>query len=209
VFGVCAGGSDGGDRAKRRSRAVDAARRRVSARAAHAALEQDRTAYEVRAIIRPTADLPLQMAEMAAWPFADEAKRYHAVPGPSAARWLEANEPFKRDLLERLRARGPLLSRDIRDTSAVSWQSRGWTGNRNVTQMLEFLSARGEVAISRRVGRQRVWDLAERVYPQVTDILPLGGGTASQGRTAAAGARHRATGGSRSPRRADPRGRCR
>jgi uncharacterized protein len=137
------------------------------------ALEQDRTAYEVRAIIRPTADLPLQLAEMAAWPFADEAKRYHAVPGPSAARWLEANDAFRRDVLKRLREGGPLRSRDIADTSAVSWQSRGWTGNRNVTQMLEFLSARGEVAISRRVGRQRLWDLAERVYPQVTNAPPL------------------------------------
>ena len=39
--------------------------------------------------------------------------------------------------------------------------------------MLEFLSARGEVATSRRVGRQRLWDLAERVYPAVDEIVPL------------------------------------
>jgi uncharacterized protein YcaQ len=31
--------------------------------------------------------------------------------------------------------------------------------------MLEFLNARGEVAIAGRVGRQRLWHLAERVYP--------------------------------------------
>jgi hypothetical protein len=31
--------------------------------------------------------------------------------------------------------------------------------------MLEFLLARGEVAISGRTGRERIWDLAERVYP--------------------------------------------
>jgi uncharacterized protein YcaQ len=31
--------------------------------------------------------------------------------------------------------------------------------------MLELLSARGEVAIAGRVGRQRLWDVAERVYP--------------------------------------------
>jgi uncharacterized protein YcaQ len=137
-----------------------------------AALERDRTLYEVRAIIRPTADLGLQLASMAAWPFADEPKRYHAVPGPAAARWLEANDSFRRDILERLGASGPLLSKDIPDTSVVPWRSSGWTGNRNVTQMLEFLSARGEVATAKRKGRQRYWDLAERVYP-ATEVVPL------------------------------------
>ena len=138
-----------------------------------AALEQERTLYEVRAIIRPTADLGLQLASMAAWPFADEPRRYHAVPGPSAARWLDANDSFRRDILDRLRQSGPLLSRDIPDTSVVPWQSSGWTGNRNVTQMLEFLSARGQVATAHRRGRQRLWDLAERVYPPVGEVLPL------------------------------------
>jgi uncharacterized protein YcaQ len=33
--------------------------------------------------------------------------------------------------------------------------------------MLEYLNMRGEVAIAGRVGRERVWDLAERVYPEV------------------------------------------
>jgi uncharacterized protein len=49
----------------------------------------------------------------------------------------------------------------------VPWASSGWTHNRNVTQMLEFMMMRGEIAISGRVGRERVWDLAERVYPEV------------------------------------------
>src|SRR6185436_8409529 len=55
----------------------------------------------------------------------------------------------------------------------VPWQSSGWTGNRNVTQMLEFLSARGEVATAQRRGRQRLWDLAERVYPAGIEAVPL------------------------------------
>src|ERR671937_1282382 len=46
------------------------------------ALERDRTLYEVRAIIRPTADLGLHLAEMAAWPFPDAGRRQVAVPGP-------------------------------------------------------------------------------------------------------------------------------
>jgi uncharacterized protein YcaQ len=137
------------------------------------ALEQDRTLYEVRAIIRPTADLGLHLAAMAAWPFADNGKRQVAVPGPGAAGWIEVNDALRRDILELLRTSGPLLSRDIPDTSVVPWESTGWTGNRNVTQMLEFLSARGEIATTRRQGRQRVWDLAERVYPAADEVVPL------------------------------------
>jgi hypothetical protein len=47
----------------------------------------------------------------------------------------------------------------------VPWASTGWTNNRNVTQMLELLMMRGEVAIAGRLGRERLWDLPERVYP--------------------------------------------
>jgi uncharacterized protein YcaQ len=36
--------------------------------------------------------------------------------------------------------------------------------------MLEFLMMRGEIAISGRVGRERQWDLAERVYPAGVDV---------------------------------------
>jgi uncharacterized protein YcaQ len=136
------------------------------------ALEHDRTLYEVRAYVRPTADLPLHLAAMAAWPFPREDRRHVAVPGPGAHRWLEANDAFRQDVLGLLRSSGPLMSRDIPDTSAVPWQSTGWTGTRNVTQMLEFLNARGEVAIAGRVGRQRLWDLPERVYPSV-EAVPL------------------------------------
>jgi uncharacterized protein YcaQ len=137
------------------------------------ALERDRTLYEVRAIIRPTADLGLHLAQMAAWPFADEEKRRWPPPGPSAQRWLVENDAFRRDMLDLLRRSGPLMSRDVPDTSVVPWQSTGWTGNRNVTQMLEFLNARGEVAVAGRVGRQRLWDVAERVYPPVAEVVPL------------------------------------
>ena len=75
-------------------------------------------------------------------------------------------------MLDLLRASGPLPSRDVPDHSEVPWPSTGWTNNRNVTQMLEFLAARGEIAVSGRRGRQRLWDLAERVYPADTPIVP-------------------------------------
>jgi uncharacterized protein YcaQ len=47
----------------------------------------------------------------------------------------------------------------------VPWRSTGWTDNRNVTQLLEYLVLRGEVAVAGRRGGDRLWDLAGRVYP--------------------------------------------
>src|SRR5213076_129649 len=85
--------------------------------------------------------------------------------------WLRENDRFRRDILELLSTSGPLSSRDIPDTCVVPWASSGWTNSRNVTQMLEFLMMRGEVAVSGRVGRERVWDLSARVYP-VDAALP-------------------------------------
>ena len=127
-----------------------------------AALEDDRTLVELDALVRPMEDLRLFRAAMVA--------RRHREEGPW--QWVVANEAFRQDVLARLRDAGPLLSRDIPDTCAVSWASTGWTNNRNVTQMLEFLILRGEVAIAGRRGRQRVWDLAERVYPADGEVVP-------------------------------------
>ncbi|HXU98451.1 MAG TPA: crosslink repair DNA glycosylase YcaQ family protein [Jiangellaceae bacterium] len=121
------------------------------------ALEQDRTLFEHNATVRPVSDLAVYLAGAASWPS-------HEMP----RQWLRANDPFRRDVLDLLGDSGPLLSRDIPDTSVMAWPSTGWTNNRNVTQMLEFLMMRGEVAIAGRRGRQRLWDLADRVYP--TDL---------------------------------------
>jgi uncharacterized protein len=118
------------------------------------ALEHERTLFEHNALVRPMDDVGLYLAGAADWP-----------PWDKARQWLADNEGFRRDVLDRLRADGPATSRDIPDSAAVPWSSTGWTHNRNVTQMLEFLMMRGEVAIAGRVGRERVWDLADRVYP--------------------------------------------
>ncbi len=119
------------------------------------ALEVDRTLFEFDAMIRPIEDLPLFYRRPSlTW------HRYE-----HARTWMAANDRFRRDVLQRFRETGPLVSREIPDTAQVPWRSTGWTHNRNVTQMLEFLMTRGEVAIAGRRGSERVWDLAERVYP--------------------------------------------
>ena len=118
------------------------------------ALEEDRTLFEHHALIRPMSDVGLYLAGVADWP-----------PYEWSRAWLSENDRFRCDILEQLDRSGPLTSREIPDTAAVPWASTGWTNNRNVTQMLEFLVMRGEVAIAGRVGRERLWDRPDRVYP--------------------------------------------
>ncbi len=118
------------------------------------ALEEDRTLFEHNALIRPMSDLGLYLAGAADWPSYE-----------STRAWMRANDSFQRDILKLLRKSGPTTSRDIPDTCVVPWASTGWTNNRNVTQMLECLMMRGEIAIAGRVGRERLWDVADRVYP--------------------------------------------
>jgi uncharacterized protein YcaQ len=118
------------------------------------ALEQDRALFELDAMVRPMSDLGLYLAGAAESPSYERSRA-----------WLRDNDRFRRDILKMLKSSGPVTSREIPDTCVVPWASSGWTNNRNVTQMLEFLMTRGEIAIAGRVGRERVWDLAERVYP--------------------------------------------
>ena len=127
------------------------------------ALEQDRTLFEHNAMVRPMSDLGLHLAEMATFPTYDKQRD-----------WLRLNDRFRRDVLDRLETSGPLLSREVPDTSQVAWPSSGWTNNRNVTKMLELLAAHGEIAIAGRRGRERLWDLPDRVYPAGTPVVPAG-----------------------------------
>jgi uncharacterized protein YcaQ len=120
------------------------------------ALEEDRTLFERDALVRPMSDLGLHLAGASGFPDYERSRT-----------WLCENDRFRRDILRLLRKSGPMTSRDIPDTSVVPWASTGWTNNRNVTQMLEFLMMRGEIAIAGRVGRERLWDVPERVYPAI------------------------------------------
>ena len=123
-------------------------------------MEVDRTVFEWAGFYRTMADLPLLLPTMRAAP------RY-----ADARRWLGANSRFRDEVLARLRADGPLRTSEIPDTSQVSWPSSGWTNDRNVTQMLEILAGCGQVVVSRRESKERLWDLAERVYPAGVEEL--------------------------------------
>jgi hypothetical protein len=126
------------------------------------AVEQDRTLFEHNALVRPMGDLGLYLAGAADWP-----------PWERTRAWLRDNDRFRRDIIDLLGSSGPMSSRDIPDTCVVPWASTGWTNNRNVTQMLECLMMRGEVAIAGRAGRERLWDVPERVYPADVVVPPV------------------------------------
>jgi uncharacterized protein len=122
-----------------------------------------RDLIELRAMIRPAEDLALYRADMAAW---DTAKPGEQLGWRASYRdWVRDNDGCRRDILERLSTSGPLPSRDLPDTCVRPWKSSGWTNDRNVTQLLEMMVRRGEVAVAGRIGGDRLWDLASRVYP--------------------------------------------
>jgi hypothetical protein len=123
---------------------------------------EDRVLLELRAMIRPSEDLALYRDDMAQW---DQAQPGEPAWRISQRDWVRANDACRRGVLDRLNSSGPLPTRALPDTCAVPWKSSGWTNERNVSQLLEFMVLRGEVAVAGRNGGERLWDLAGRVYP--------------------------------------------
>jgi len=124
-------------------------------------LWEERKLVEWRAFIYPMEDLPLLRARMRSRPL-----------NTNANAWLAEHRSFRRYVLRELERRGPLLSREIEThTSRVGKDRHDWWGARQMGLMLEILAANGEVAVVGRRGNQRVWDLAERWYPE-TETIP-------------------------------------
>ena len=129
-------------------------------------LWDDRKLFEYDAFIYPVEDLPLVRARMA---------RRRRATKLARDRWirdfLQENARFRRHVLRELERNGPLLSRDLEHDLMPSGEPHRWWGNRPLRLMLDILAARGEIAVAGRVGKRRLWDLPERVYPE-TETLP-------------------------------------
>jgi uncharacterized protein len=121
----------------------------------------EHTLIEHRAMLRPAEDMALYRAEMAEWPGTGVVRNYRQ----QQSEWVAANEVCHRDILDRLRSSGPLTSRELPDTCVKPWASTGWNNNKNVVMLLGFLVQKGEVVVAGRKGRERLWDLASRIYP--------------------------------------------
>lgn len=116
---------------------------------------------ELHQALRAPEDIALFRAEMAEWPGPGDLREWQE----EVRDWLRANNDCRRDILDRLRADGPLPASELPDTCVVPWRSSGWNNNRNLRMMLDKLVQRGEVAAAGGTGRERLWDLASRIYP--------------------------------------------
>jgi uncharacterized protein YcaQ len=130
-------------------------------------LWEERKLFEWNAFIWPIEDFPLVRARMR------RRKRSNKYAWERRGNeLLKANARFRRYVLRELERRGPLLSRDLDHSSIATRAHPAWWGTRQVGLMLELLHVRGEIAVAGRRGKQRLWDLAERWYPE-TEKVPL------------------------------------
>jgi len=121
----------------------------------------DRAVVEHDGLLHAADDMALLRADMHDWPGRLTLREWQE----DAADWVEANSVCRDDILQRLRAEGPLPARELPDTCVVPWRSSGWNTAKNVLMLLRCMERRGEVAVSSREGRERLWDLAYRVLP--------------------------------------------
>jgi hypothetical protein len=75
---------------------------------------------------------------------------------------FDEHAPLVEELLERIRAGGPLSSTDVEPRAAIDWY---WRPTNQVRALLEALGEAGILAIARREGNRRVYDLTERLFP--------------------------------------------
>ncbi len=116
---------------------------------------------EHHALLHPSEDIALFRADMDAWPGEPPLREWQE----DLADWVAANDGCRREIMALLRAEGPTAARDLPDSCEVPWRSSGWTNDKNVMKLLECMEQRGEVAVASREGRERRWDLAERIHP--------------------------------------------
>jgi uncharacterized protein len=129
-------------------------------------LWEDRKLFEWNAFIWPMEDLPLLRARMREpW---GRLKR-----DQWAKQFLKEQAGLRRYVLRELEQRGPMLSRELEHRAARADERYVWWGTRaQLTWMLELLQRRGKIAVAGRRGGQRLWDIAERWYPE-TETVPL------------------------------------
>ena len=120
----------------------------------------DRLLYEERLLYEtynkglslvPTAELPWYRVT---W---DASRQRH----DGAA--FDEHAPLVEELLERIRQDGPLSSTDFAPRASIDWY---WRPTNQVRAILEALAEAGILGLARREGNRRVYDLAERLFPE-------------------------------------------
>jgi uncharacterized protein len=122
---------------------------------------KERRLVEWDAFLWPAEDLPMLKAWM---------RRTDRPLDRRLIAFLKDHASYRRHVLRELERRGPLLSREIADHAPSGREAHRWWGARKMGLVLGVLNARGEVAVVGRRGKQRVWDLAERWYPETEKL---------------------------------------
>jgi uncharacterized protein YcaQ len=129
-------------------------------------LWEKRNLFEYDAFIYPIEDLPLQRARMSHRRRANKLKRDEWIRD-----FLKEHARLRRHVKRELERNGPLVSRDLQGELTAAREPHRWWGASPLRLMLDILAMRGEIAVAGRVGKLRLWDLPERVWPE-TDALP-------------------------------------
>jgi uncharacterized protein YcaQ len=74
---------------------------------------------------------------------------------------FDEHAPLVEELLERMRVGGARSSTDVEPRAAIDWY---WRPTNQVRAILEALGEAGIIAIARREGNRRVYDLVERLF---------------------------------------------
>jgi uncharacterized protein len=129
-------------------------------------LWDEKKLFEWSAFIYPIENLPLIRAL--------SRRRWSTLKRDQWAKgFLEEQDGLRRYVLRELERRGPLPSRELEHDAARGDHRTVWWGTRaQLTWMLELLHSRGKIAVAGRRDGQRLWDLAERWWPE-TDTVPL------------------------------------
>ena len=126
----------------------------------------ERSLFEWNAFIWPIELLPLIRSRM---------RRNRRAGTNSYHRghdFLQENASFRRYVMRELERRGPLLGRELVDPLQSNRRNHRWWGSRRVGLMVDILQARGHIAVVGRRSGHRLWDIAERWYPE-TETVPL------------------------------------
>jgi uncharacterized protein YcaQ len=129
-------------------------------------LWEERRLVEYDAFIYPVEDMPLLRARMAQRRRGGRLARHEWT-----REFLRTNAALRRHVLRELDRSGPMLSRELQHDGIPRGLDHRWWGDRPLRLMLEVLAGRGDVGVAGRVGKQRLWDLGERVFP-ASETLP-------------------------------------
>lgn len=102
--------------------------------------------------------------------------RRYRKRGPGASAWWREQMgsepgPLLAAVRQRIEREGPLRSRDFDQPVAPGAPARGgWWNWKPAKAALEFLWREGSLTVTRRDGFEKVYDLMERVFPQVGEL---------------------------------------